>query len=103
VKWWEDRTGVEGLYAFALRWSPDEQNSGGADAAPSLFTQFRRRLAFDCRLKKVPVNIVVIDHIERSPMRIETWGCLQERDYRRVSPGPVRTPYARKFGDFLAD
>jgi len=62
-----DRTGVEGLYDFALRWSPDEQNSGGADAAPSLFTAIQETLGLRLQAQKVPVNIVVIDHIEREP------------------------------------
>ena len=62
-----DRTGVEGLYDFALRWRPDEQNSGGADAAPSLFTAIQETLGLRLQAQKVPVEIVVIDHIEREP------------------------------------
>jgi uncharacterized protein (TIGR03435 family) len=64
-----DKTGIEGVYDFELRWTDDDRNSGGsdADAAPSLFTAIQETLGLRLQRQKVPVEMVVVDHVERVP------------------------------------
>jgi uncharacterized protein (TIGR03435 family) len=58
-----DKTGLTGKYDFTLKWKPDD---GQADAvAPSLFTALREQLGLKLEPGKGPVEIIVIDHIER--------------------------------------
>jgi uncharacterized protein (TIGR03435 family) len=65
-----DRTGVEGVYDFQLRWASDDMTSpGGSDAnsAPSIFTALQDTLGLTLRHQKVPVDVIVVDHVERIP------------------------------------
>jgi uncharacterized protein (TIGR03435 family) len=64
-----DKTGIEGVYDFELRWSNDDQNASGTDAdtAPSLFTALQETLGLRLQSQKVPVDVVVVDHVERVP------------------------------------
>ncbi|HEY3835619.1 MAG TPA: TIGR03435 family protein [Bryobacteraceae bacterium] len=64
-----DQTGIEGVYDFTLRWSPDDRGShvGDAESAPSLFTAIQESLGLRLQAGKIPVDIVVVDHIEREP------------------------------------
>jgi uncharacterized protein (TIGR03435 family) len=64
-----DRTGLEGVYDFQLRWTNDDQNSSStdADAAPSLFTAIQETLGLRLQPQKVPTEIIVVDHVERVP------------------------------------
>jgi uncharacterized protein (TIGR03435 family) len=77
-----DKTGLAGKYDFTLKWTPDEIRTsmfkgpesgppGPASAAfsdssgPSLFTAVEEQLGLKLESQKGPVEIVVIDHVER--------------------------------------
>ncbi len=61
-----DKTGLDGRYDFTLEWSPDTDSAATADsAAPSLVTALREQLGFRLETQKAPVEVLVIDHIER--------------------------------------
>lgn len=57
-----DRTGLSGEYDFTLEWVPP-QNDGGA--GPSLFTALTEQLGLRLESAKAPVEVIVIDRIER--------------------------------------
>jgi len=73
-----DKTGLTGTYDFTLQWTPDENQSspGGAPngppppapadtTGPSLFTAIQEQLGLKLESGKGPVEIIVIDHVER--------------------------------------
>jgi len=69
-----DRTGLTGLYTFHLQWLPTEAASAPnnlSGAMPedlsdsSLFTAVREKLGLKLSSVKVPVEVLVIDQIER--------------------------------------
>jgi len=70
-----DKTGLQGRYDFTLQWTPDETqfNQMGVrvpppspDAtAPVLFTAFQEQLGLKLESTKAPVEVLVIDRIER--------------------------------------
>ena len=63
-----DRTGIAGVYDFELRWSGDDPNADGiARDAPTIYTALQERLGLRLAPQKVPVDIVVIDRVERAP------------------------------------
>jgi uncharacterized protein (TIGR03435 family) len=64
-----DKTGLEGVYDFELRWTPDDLSPSGsdADAAPSLSTALQETLGLRLQHQKVPVEIVVVDQVQRVP------------------------------------
>jgi uncharacterized protein (TIGR03435 family) len=62
-----DKTGLTGTYEFTLRYTPDnapQPPPGGADA-PSLITALQEQLGLKLEPGKGPVEVIVIDHIER--------------------------------------
>ena len=61
-----DGTGLDGNYQFTLEWSHD---SGAADATagPSLFVALQEQLGLKLEATKGPVEVLVIDHIEKTP------------------------------------
>jgi uncharacterized protein (TIGR03435 family) len=77
-----DQTGLNGKYDFALKWTPDKSSkamSVGAvdgktvtDKVPppessgsSIFTAIQEQLGLKLESTKAPVEVLVIDHIER--------------------------------------
>jgi len=70
-----DKTGLTGHYDFKLRWTPDDAppmsgadgtNAPGSDAsAPPLFTALQEQLGLKLESRKEPVDVIVIDHIEK--------------------------------------
>lgn len=77
-----DKTSLPGLYDFTLKWTPDEsegamfkgteggQPGAGATAppessGPSLFTAIQEQLGLKLESQKGPVEILVIDHVEK--------------------------------------
>lgn len=69
----EDNTGLQGIYDFKLEWSPDENqpNSRGEPGdpnGPSIFAAVQEQLGLKLEVKKFPVEMFVIDHIDRSPV-----------------------------------
>lgn len=72
-----DKTGLPGKYDFNLEWSPDDgqnpsgsRSDDGASSQPdsntsSIFTAIQEQLGLRLLSGKGPVDIVVIDHVER--------------------------------------
>ncbi len=55
-------------YNFTLKWTPDNAPAAAADSAdapPDIFTAFRDQLGLKLESKKAPVDVMVIDRIER--------------------------------------
>jgi len=76
-----DQTGLAGKYDFDLKWTPEvgsgmpagPSDGGPAGAGnppapdnsgPSLFTALEEQLGLKLEAKKVPADVIVIDHIE---------------------------------------
>jgi len=57
-----DRSEVKATYAFTLEWSP---NPGGV--APSIFTALQEQLGLRLDRRKVPVSILVVENIGKTP------------------------------------
>jgi uncharacterized protein (TIGR03435 family) len=71
-----DKTGLQGRYDFTLTWTPDESQftglgvrvpppSGDANAPPGLFTAFQEQLGLKLDSTRAPVEVFVVDGIER--------------------------------------
>lgn len=76
-----DRTGLAGHYDFSLNWTP-APNEGGVEAfglapraeppraddsnGPSIFTALEEQLGLKLKSAKGPVDVLVIDHVERA-------------------------------------
>jgi uncharacterized protein (TIGR03435 family) len=76
-----DKTGLTGTYDFTLRWTPDQSTpmfrgaDGGRQPAgssplpdssgPSLFTAMEEQLGLKLERQKGPVEVLVIDHVEK--------------------------------------
>ena len=79
-----DRTGVQGLFDIKLQWNPfagraqpteDVPRAPGAEARegvspdpaslPTLFTALEQQLGLKLESRKGPVEIYIIDHVER--------------------------------------
>ena len=80
-----DETGLRGKYDFTLKWTPDQSERnlfgggpgpgpgpGGKDMppppdpdGPSLFTALQEQLGLKLESKKGPVEILVIDRVEK--------------------------------------
>ena len=64
----QNTTGVTGAFEFTLRWAPDTGVApGDGQDRPSLFTAIREQLGFRLVARKAPTDVVVIDHVERTP------------------------------------
>ncbi|MDR3791954.1 MAG: TIGR03435 family protein [Terracidiphilus sp.] len=60
-----DKTGLGGKrFTFTLTWTPDERQ-GTADAGPSIYTALEEQLGLKLVASKAPVEIVVVDRMER--------------------------------------
>lgn len=66
-----DKTGLTGKYDFTVKWEPDS-GAFGPDApvapdssGPSIFTAVREDLGLRLQSAKGPVEIIVIDHVEK--------------------------------------
>ena len=59
-----DKTGLTELYDITLRWSPDDIGSSDA-SLPALFTALKEQLGLKLEYNKNPIDVIVIDHIER--------------------------------------
>jgi uncharacterized protein (TIGR03435 family) len=56
-----DKTALTGKYDFTLRWASDEN----PEAGPSIFTAVQEQLGLRLESAKLPVECLVIDHVER--------------------------------------
>ena len=59
-----DDTGLTGYYDIDLKWTPDDDLAAGA-SGPSLFTALEEQLGLKLVAKKAPVDVIVVDHVER--------------------------------------
>ena len=57
-----DETGLDGQYDFKLEWTPDSDTSG---TGPSIFTALTDQLGLRLESKKGPVQVYVIEKVER--------------------------------------
>jgi uncharacterized protein (TIGR03435 family) len=67
-----DMTGLDGKYDMKLEWSQDEGKPGGdteksADLRPSIFTALQDTLGLRLETRKIPVETLIVDHVERTP------------------------------------
>jgi uncharacterized protein (TIGR03435 family) len=61
-----DKTGLTGKYDYKLEYAPDDsQPDADAPAGPSIFTAVQEQLGLKLESAKGPVEILVIDHIEK--------------------------------------
>ena len=62
-----DRTGLTGTFDFHLEWTPDQATVPQSDDAtgPSIFTAVQEQLGLKLEPAKGPVEVLVIDHVER--------------------------------------
>ena len=65
-----DRTGLTGNYDFVMNWTPDlaptpQDNGAPATNFPSLFTAIQEQLGLKLEPARGPVNMLVIDHVEK--------------------------------------
>jgi uncharacterized protein (TIGR03435 family) len=66
-----DGTGLGGVYTFNLEWSPAAGLSPSTDAAPSsaasIFTALEEQLGLHLQSGKGPVEVIVIDQMQKTP------------------------------------
>jgi uncharacterized protein (TIGR03435 family) len=71
-----DKTGIAGEFDFTLQWTPDETQFAGMgihvpppvdnpNAPPGLFTAIEEQLGLRLEARKIPAEVLVIDHAER--------------------------------------
>jgi uncharacterized protein (TIGR03435 family) len=66
-----DRTDLKGFYNFTLTWTPDDVNASDAHSnpeefsAPPLVTALQDQLGLKLERSKAPVQVLVVDHVER--------------------------------------
>ncbi len=62
-----DKTGLQGRYSFKLHWTRHRYRPPGTPkpSGPSLFTALREQLGLKVVSGKSPVDVIVIEHIER--------------------------------------
>ena len=58
-----DQTGIPGKYDLSLHWTPDESEHGGV--FPGLYTAIQEQLGLKLEAVKAPVEVFVVDHVER--------------------------------------
>ena len=67
-----DKTGMTGTFDFELNWAFDQTAPPpGAPApaadpdAPSIFTALQEQLGLKLEATRVPIDVLVVDHVER--------------------------------------
>jgi uncharacterized protein (TIGR03435 family) len=60
-----DKTGLDGRFDFTLEWTPGGINAPADATGPSIFTAVEEQLGLKLTSGKGPVEVVVIDHVER--------------------------------------
>jgi uncharacterized protein (TIGR03435 family) len=60
-----DQTGLTGSYMAQLRWNHDPGGPTGDPSLPSLFAAVEEQLGLKLKPRKVAVDVLVIDDIER--------------------------------------
>ena len=68
-----DGTGLKAVYNFTLNWTPEDavpakaEQAKGDEQYPPLLTALQEQLGLKLEPKKVPIEVLVIDHVERVP------------------------------------
>jgi uncharacterized protein (TIGR03435 family) len=63
-----DLTGLKGVYTFTLTYTPDTgDEKATGKAGPSIYTARQEQLGLRLEARKIPVDTVVVDHVERTP------------------------------------
>jgi uncharacterized protein (TIGR03435 family) len=63
-----DRTAAAGRYSFEIRYTLGDQGSSpDREVVPSLFTALEETAGLRLQKQKVPVPMIVVDHIESIP------------------------------------
>jgi uncharacterized protein (TIGR03435 family) len=60
----QDQTGLPGVTDVSLEWSPDGQ---AGDRPSSILTAIQEQLGLKLEPRKITVDVLVIDHVERVP------------------------------------
>jgi uncharacterized protein (TIGR03435 family) len=64
----QDQTGLPGVFDVNLEWTPDQaQADPASDRLSSIFTAVQEQLGLKLQPQKVPVDVLVVDHVERVP------------------------------------
>jgi uncharacterized protein (TIGR03435 family) len=58
-----NKTGIEGGYDFTLDYAPE--GADASDTRPSIFTALEEQLGLKLVPSRGPVDVIVVDHIER--------------------------------------
>jgi uncharacterized protein (TIGR03435 family) len=72
----QDQTGKAGVFDFQMKWTPEAgppAMAGAPDAAadpngPSLFNALQEQLGLKLETRKLPVDVLVVDHAEKTPV-----------------------------------
>jgi uncharacterized protein (TIGR03435 family) len=59
-----NRTGLAGQFNLKLQWTPEYARQN-ADAGPTIYTAIQEQLGLRLRAEKTPIDVLVIDHIEK--------------------------------------
>ena len=62
-----DNTGLDGAFKIHMEWAPEDSAIDGAACGPSLVTALQEQLGLKLNADKGPVEILVIDHVDRKP------------------------------------
>jgi uncharacterized protein (TIGR03435 family) len=70
-----DSTGLTARYDIKLEWTPDQaapspvgaEDRQPAEPGPSIFTALNDQLGLRLQAQKVPVDVVIVDHVEKTP------------------------------------
>src|SRR5215471_9174312 len=63
-----DATGLSGKYDFTFFWSYAAMRPDAPpDSGPTIYVAIQEQLGLKLESKKVPIDVIVIDHIERTP------------------------------------
>ncbi len=60
-----DKTGLTGNYDIALKWTPYGLQTSDPNAPPDLFTALEEQQGLKLVSTKAPVDVLVVDHVER--------------------------------------
>jgi len=59
-----DQTGLSGSYDIKMLYATDTEPDS---ALPSIFTALRETLGLELKARPVPVSVLMIDHVDRTP------------------------------------
>jgi uncharacterized protein (TIGR03435 family) len=66
----QDLTALAGVFNIQLEWTPDEVAAVDSDeaAGPSIFSAIQAQLGLKLETRKLPVDVLVVDHVEKVPV-----------------------------------